>query len=87
MEAKDISGESSRHYAVHTIEKSYAFSVHVDHPVSLFWESGHSFHRVFDGSIVYLAPVPGPIFNKNGEIAGFVEMTWVPKDKNNPCKF
>lgn len=83
MEAYDVSKELYRHYTIYG-PTGIIHGIHVDNPQTLFYESGHQFHRVWNGKIVTLAPVPGPLENKSGEIIGWVELVWCPKDKNEP---
>ena len=86
MKEFDISKELYRHYTIHT-ECGVVHGVHIDNPQSLFYESGHKFHRVWDGKIVWLAPAPGPLTDVEGKIIGWVELVWCPKDKNKPVQF
>lgn len=83
----DISGELSRTYTICVIDGGVLNTIEVNHPVKLFWAEGHAFHRVFDGRVVHLCPAPGILWGSCGKIVGYVEMTWKPKDKDDPCKF
>ena len=86
MKEYDITNEEYRHYTIYSVD-GIAHGIHITNPVSLFYESGHQFHRVWDGSVVTLAPAPGPLLNEADKVIGWVELSWCPKDKNNPVAF
>ncbi len=84
----DISGEKSRTYTIHMLD-GYVGGLHnilILDPQKLFCSPDHDFHRIFDGKKMYLVPAPGLLYHHK-EIVGFVEVEWVPKDKNKPCAF
>ena len=84
----DISGEKSRTYRILAIDEGVVNEIFIKNPIKLFtYKAGHAFHRIFDGITMYLAPVPGFIWGSCGKITGYCEVTWEPKDKNDPCKF
>lgn len=85
----DISGEKFRTYIILAMGKGVVHEIHIKNPKKLFLykDGGHAFHRIFDGETVHLAPVPGFIWGSCGKITGYCEVTWVPKDSKNPCKF
>ena len=85
----DISGEKSRTYTIYRCGKGVVHHICIDHPVKLFYYKGgkHIFHRIFDGEIMHLTPKPGFIWGYCGEIVGYCEVTWIPKDPKNPCVF
>ncbi len=92
MKNYDISDEAYRSYRVFLKPKDTpyfkeVYSVVIKTPKTLYWEPGHQFHRVWNGKYVTLAPAPGPIFDDNKNIIGWVEMTWEPFDCDNPCAF
>lgn len=86
MKKYDISKEEYRHYTIYGVNGS-VHGVHINHPLDLYYEHGHQFHRIWDGSIVQLAPAPGPLLDKNDNIIGWVDLAWCPKDKNEPVQF
>jgi len=86
MKEYDISDEKNRHYTIYGSDE-LQHRIHIENPVSLFYEKGHQFHRVWNGSIVQLAPAPGPVLDDSGKMIGWVEMAWCPKDKNKPVAF
>ena len=85
----DISSEKSRTYRILATDEGVVNEIFIKNPIKLFLytDGGHAFHRIFDGVTMYLAPVPGFIWGACGKITGYCEVTWEPKDKNNPCKF
>lgn len=90
LQCHDISGEKSRTYRIFTTAgEGIIHEIHIRNPRKLFCYKGggHAFHRIFDGITMYLAPVPGFIWGSCGKITGYCEVTWEPKDKNDPCKF
>ena len=86
MKEYDISDERYRHYTIYNLT-GILHGIHIDHPQLLVWEPGHQFHRIFDGSIVTLAPAPGVLKDNDGNIVGYVELVWCPKDRNKPIAF
>ena len=44
------------------------------------------FHRVFDGQTITLCPVPGLLI-RDGQIVGFVVVSWEPRDLESPVQF
>ena len=88
LQCHDISGERSRTYKILAIGGDVISKIYIKNPRKLFrYRSGHAFHRIFDGTTMHLAPVPGFIWGKCGKITGYCEVTWVPKDSKNPCAF
>ncbi|KKN47574.1 hypothetical protein LCGC14_0661420 [marine sediment metagenome] len=88
LQCHDISGEQSRTYTISGIDTGVISVICIKHPQKLFcYKNGHAFHRVYAGTTMHLAPVPGFIWGKCGKITGYCEVTWVPKDPKNPCKF
>lgn len=84
----DISKELSRTYLIYVLNGGGPLhETFIAHPKKLFWAEGHAFHRIFDGEKMHLCPVPGVLFNTNGDIIGYVEVTWKPSEKSNPCNF
>ena len=86
MKEFNISKELYRHYTIYNSNKGI-HGIHINNPQTLYYHEGGKFHRVWDGSIVTLAPIPGPLINEVGEIIGWVELSWCPKDKNEPVQF
>ena len=87
MRCRDLSDEKSRTYQVFLREIGFFHTITIDNPVSLYdYPSGHSFHRVWDGETLFLAPAPG-IIRENGVIVGYCDLSWIPKNTDNPCKF
>ena len=89
LKSYDVSNENSRTYTIYSAEGVCYHEVYIKDPRKLFiYKDGdHAFHRIFDGDTVHLAPVPGFIWGSCGKITGYCELKWVPKDKNDPCKF
>ena len=91
MKCCDISGEKSRIYKIlaNGADGGCIHEIFIKNPLKLFYYPGgdHAFHRIFDGITMYLAPAPGFIWGSCGRITGYCEVTWEPKDKNNPCAF
>ena len=85
----DISSEKSCIYRILGIDNGIVHEIYIKNPkkVFLYKEAGHAFHRIFDGITMYLVPKPGFIWGSCGEITGYCEVTWTPKDVKNPCKF
>jgi len=89
LQCHDISNERSRTYVILGIGEGVVNEINIKNPRKLFCYKGsdHAFHRIFDGTTMHLAPVPGFIWGSCGKITGYCEVTWVPKDPKNPCKF
>ena len=87
MDGKDISGEKLRCYGIYSIGRGRIHEITIRRPKLLFWEPGHSFHRIFDGVCTHLAPVPGFIYDQNRDIIGYCELLWEPDNKKKPCAF
>lgn len=87
LKCSDISNEKSRTYKIYSREEGWVHIIHIKEPRKVFYGPGHVFHRVVDGDIVVLAPAPGFIWGKCGEITGYCEVSWKPKDDNNPVQF
>jgi hypothetical protein len=85
MTEHDISCEISRTYTVLLPMLGQVYRKTITQPKKLFYEKGHSFHRIWDGFQVFLMPAPGLI--EIDGMYGFVEMTWVPQDDDKPCNF
>lgn len=73
MKSYDISNEEWREYDFHG--RVYR----ILKPVKLFWESGHTMHRVLDVlGVVHCVLAPG--FDD-------CVLRWGPKDETNPVQF
>lgn len=82
----DISGEKSRAYTIILLNQGVLHEIVINNPQKLFCGPDHYFHRIFDGKEMWLAPAPGLLYYHR-KVVGYVEVTWVPKDRNNPCRF
>jgi hypothetical protein len=85
MKEYDISGEARRTYTIKMPMSGIIYEKTIKNPLTLFFDNGHSFHRVWDGITMWLMPAPG-IISKGG-LLGVVEMSWIPNDADNPCQF
>ena len=82
----NISDEAYRTYTIYTCGQGLVHTFRFDDPKKVFYGPGHAFHRVFDGECVTLAPTPGFI-REDGKIIGFCELSWKPKNTENPCQW
>jgi hypothetical protein len=82
----NIENELLRTYTIYTICGSMLHEIIIQNPVEVYYGKDHYFHRVFNGESVTLCPAPGLLYY-HGELIGFVEVSWVPRDIEKPCKW
>ena len=89
LKCGDISGERERTYRIYEHETNTIHEIVIDKPVKLFYykNGDHTFHRIFDGVSVHLAPVPGFIRDDCGKVIGYCEVSWIPNNPEEPVKF
>lgn len=87
MIGKDLSDEKYRAYTVYVSGEGLLHEIIIEKPKLLFWKPGHSFHRIYDGIKVHLAPAPGILKDNKGEVVGYVEMYWQPIKGKDPVAF
>jgi len=82
----DIGDEAYRTYEIHTFELGLVHVHRFDDPKKVFFGKNHTFHRVYDGELVTLAPTPGFIY-KDNVIVGYCTLSWKPKKTDDPCQW
>ena len=82
-----VGDEHSRTYTIYKCGTGEVHHIHIEQPVKVFYGKGHAFHRIFDGRTVTLAPAPGFIWGECGEIVGYCELSWEPKNLEDPCQW
>ena len=88
MKKYNLSGEKQRSYLYYAIGDALVTKrITITKPVCLYYNTGHAFHRVWDGREVTLCHAPGPIENSEGKIVGWCVVIWKPTDENSPVKF
>ena len=85
MKQFDITNELDRTYKIFIA--GWTHIIVIKNPKQLFYEPGHTFHRIFDGLRTYLAPTPGILLDRGGLPIGYVELSWEPRDLDEPCQF
>lgn len=83
----DISGEKSRTYSYTFFGINQCMNVTIEGVKIVWMGRGHAFHRVWDGETMHLCHAPGPIKDREGNIVGVSQITWLPLDPGNPCRF
>ena len=82
-----IEDENVRYYNIYDGDGEQVKQISIHDPEKVWYGKGHAFHRVYDGELVTLCPAPGFIWGECGKIVGFCELSWEPKDKDNPCQW
>lgn len=87
LKCGNISDEKSRCYTIYSLDDTEIHRTAIVEPKSVHYGKGHAFHRVFDGVQTILCPAPGFIWGECGDICGYCELSWKPRDKENPCQW
>jgi hypothetical protein len=83
----ELTGETARTYDIYDRDGEEVNSVTIENPQRLYCGKGHRFHRVLNQSgVMILCCAPGPIIIDD-KIVGYCELSWMPKNSENPCAF
>lgn len=86
LKCGDLSNERLRTYEVRDADGKTISKSTIINPVKLFYGPGHAFHRVFDGTVTRLCPVPGVVKDPVSlKIIGYCFVSWIPRSKKDPC--
>jgi hypothetical protein len=82
-----LTNEQKRTYSIYNDVGDLIYVRTIEDPLFLFCDKGHQFARVqTGGGDMVLVPAPG-LIRRDDRVIGYCEVTWVPRDKANPCSF